>query len=460
MQKTTQKHLWQKILIILIGGLLLGFLWRLRGSRGWGSEAGVFNAGFIYLLFITTVLGERKKLDLGWLSLTAMSFILTVPSWGTVVNQITGIIRETEVEGAEHFFRYISPLSGAFMMCCVGLGLAGLYGILLGRGFSSHQWKLKDFLIVIGAFLIFDVISKASVSHWIVQLIQPEAVELFEEGLEIAGIEGSAYKVFMQHFADISWGKKIIGGRNYFSEIQAVSSAIRALGAILAARFIVKDKVAAKVGALVCGAFGLSITVSNLFFWFANGGYRQLGAHYEGDFLYAWSCWEYFTGFIAGIIITAVLISLKKTEDVPEGAFLNLSEKPKKILVFLAGFIGTIGVNLVRPVARRFEESTDTIKIIAIISAVVLTAILIALLVKKGGINAEKSGMAWLAGILLPLFVAFMSLSYFFVGSEEHRAIVEVFTLHNILVIISALSVLVYSFVLPKKSKVLTEFKG
>lgn len=449
MSNTTQRPLWQKILIILLGGLLLGFLWRLRGSRGWGSEAGVFNVGFVYLLFITTVLGERKKLDLGWLSLTAMSFILTVPSWGTILTQITGIIRETEVEGAEHFFRYVSPVSGAFMMCCVGLGMAGIYGVLLGRGFGSHQWKVKDFIVVIGAFLIFDVISKASISHWFVQIIQPEAALLFEEGLEIAGIEGSAYKVYMQHFGDISWGKKIIGGRNYFSEIQAVSSAFRALSTILATRFIVKDKVAARVGALVCGAFGLSITVSDLFFWFTKGGYRQLGTQYDGDFIFAWSCWEYFTGFIAGIIITAVLMFLKKSEDVPEIAFSNLHQKPKRILVFATGYIGTVGVNLVRPVARRFDSS-DTVQIIAIFVAVVLTAILIVLLTKKAGINAEKMGMEWFARILLPIFVAFMLLSYLFVASAEHRAITEIFTLHNILVIISALSVLVYSFVLLK----------
>ncbi len=452
MGNTTQRPLWQKILIILLGGLLLGFLWRIRGSRGWGSEAGVFNVGFVYLLFITTVLGERKKLDLGWLSFTAMSFILTVPSWGTILTQITGVIRESEVEGAESFFRYVSPLSGAFIMCCVGLGMAGLYGVLLGRGFSSHQWKIKDFIAVIGAFLAFDLISKASVSHWIVNLIQPEATELFEEGLQVAGIDGSAYKVFVQHFADISWGKKIIGGRNYFSEIQAISAAIRALGAILATRFIVKDKVAARIGAIVCGAFGLSITVSDLFFWFTNGGYRQAGAHYEGTFVYAWSCWEYFTGFIAGIIITAALLHLKKTDDVPELAFSTLPEKPKKILIFIAGFIGTIGVNLVRPIARRFDSSA-TVQIIATITAVILTALLIALLVKKSGINAEKTGMEYLSKILLPLFVVFMLLSYFFVASAEHRAISEINSLHNILVIISALSVLLYSVIIMKKSK-------
>ena len=144
---------------------------------------------------------------------------------------------------------------------------------------------------------------------------------------------------------------------------------------------------------------------------------------------------------------------MKKSEDVPEAAFLNLPEKPKKILIFMAGFIGTTGVNLVRPVARRFEESSAAVQIIAISAAVILTAMLIALLIRKGGINAEKMGMQWLAKILLPVFTAFMSLSYFFVASAEHRAIAEIFTLHNILVIISALSVLAYSFVLLKKSK-------
>lgn len=452
MDKTSKKTNGQKILIVLLGGLLLGFLWRLRGDHGWGSEAGVFNVGFVYLLFITTALGQRKKLDLGWLSFTAMSFILTVPSWGTILTQITGIVREGEVEGAENFFAYVSPLSGAFMMCCVGFGMAGLYGVLLGRGYSSHQWKIKDFIVVIGAFVVFDVISKASVSHWIVELVQPDAVKLFEQGLEIADIDGTAHGVFMQHFGDISWGKKIIGGRNYFSEIQAVSSAIRAIGAILATRFIVKDKVAARTGAVVCGAFGFSITVADLFFWFTNGGYRQLGVRYDGDFIYAWSCWEYFTGFIAGVIITAFLLSQKKTDDVSEIAFSNIPEKPKKTLVFIAGFIGTVGVNIARPIIRRFD-STATMQIISVVSALLFTAGVIMLLVKKVGFNGEKSGMEKLARILLPAFICFMLLTYLFICSEEYMNIKEIFTLHNILVTVSGVDVLIWSGVRLKNQK-------
>ena len=453
MNENEERTVGKKILLVLLGGLLLGFLWRLRGDHGWGSEAGVFNVGFVYLLFVTVIIGQRKKMDLGWLSLTAMSFILTVPSWGTILTQITGIIREGEVEGAEHFFTYVSPLSGAFVMFCVGFGMAGLYGVILGRGYSDHQWKLKDFIVVIGAFLLFDVISKASVSHWIVQLIKPNAVELFEQGLETAEIDGTAYSVFMQHFGDISWGKKIIGGRNYFSEIQAVSAAIRAIGAILATRFIVKDKLAARTGAVVCGAFGLSITVADLFFWFTNGGYRQLGVKYDGDFVYAWSCWEYFTGFIAGVIITAFLLSLPKTEDVPELAFSKVPEKPKKILIFIAGFLGTVGVNIVRPLVRRFD-TTEIMQMISIPVSIVVAAVIIFLLVKKTGINGEKVGMERLAHILLPFFVLFMFLTYMFLCAEEYMKIKEIFTLHNILVTISGLAVLAWSFLQLRKSKI------
>lgn len=63
----------------------------------------------------------------------------------------------------------------------------------------------------------------------------------------------------------------------------------------------------------------------------------------------------------------------------------------------------------------------------------------------------KNPDLEWLSKILLPVFVAFMLLSYFFVASAEHRAIVEINTLHNILVIVSALSVLSYSFIALKK---------
>ena len=70
------------------------------------------------------------------------------------------------------------------------------------------QWKVKDFIILIAVFYITDLVTKATVSHFVLNLIQPEATELFEKGLAAAGVEGDVWKVYLQHFDNVSWGKK------------------------------------------------------------------------------------------------------------------------------------------------------------------------------------------------------------------------------------------------------------
>ncbi len=439
-----------KIITVLIGGLLLGMLWRARGEHGWGSEAGVFNVGFVFALFLSVVTGSRKKLDFGWLSVTAMSFIATVPAWGPLLNQITGVIRDTEKDGTQEFIEQISPASGIFMMLCLGFGLAGIYAILLGRGYSDKRWRVRDIVIIIAVFLVSDQVSRYTFSHWIVNLVQPEAATLFERGLEMAGVEGTAYGVYLEHWGDMSWAKKIVGGRNYFTEVQAVSSAVRALAALLTARFIIKDKVAAKIATVICCAFAVSITVSDGFFYLQNANPADYRDTLLGFDFYAWSCWEYFTGFIAGVIITAYMLSLRKTQDVPELAFENFPEKPKKVLVFMAGYLGTVGVNLVRPIILRFD-STETSTIIAAVAGVIFAAAVIALLVWKCGFNAEKISADSFYRILLAIFAVFDILLYFFVCTAEYRNWLEINMLHN--VIFAASAVIVTAWIALSKPK-------
>ena len=74
------------VLAVLVGALLLGFLWRVRGEHGWGSSWGLLNAGFVFALYLCVVAGARKKMNFIWVSLTAASFMLTTPSWGTLLN--------------------------------------------------------------------------------------------------------------------------------------------------------------------------------------------------------------------------------------------------------------------------------------------------------------------------------------------------------------------------------------
>ncbi|MBR5620666.1 MAG: hypothetical protein IKW76_13100, partial [Clostridia bacterium] len=75
----------------LVGALVMGMLWRFRGSHGWGAAWGVLACGFVLTLFLTAVIGEKKNVSFAVLSLTALSFMLTTPSWGTFLSAVTGV---------------------------------------------------------------------------------------------------------------------------------------------------------------------------------------------------------------------------------------------------------------------------------------------------------------------------------------------------------------------------------
>ncbi len=432
MSKANQKNAVFNIVAVLVGALLMGLLWRVRGTTGWGSSWGLLNAGFVFTMFLILVGGARQKMNAGWLGLTSLSFMLTVPAWGTIIGQITGVLVDEALIDTQKF---VSIPSAIIQMLCLGFGVAVIFGIMLGRAYSSKQWKILDFVIVIAVFYAVDLITKASVSHWVLDAIQPQAAELFEEGLAVAGKEGTAYEVYMSHFADVSWGKKIAGGRNYFSAVQTISSAFRALAAIVATRFIVKDKIAAKTGLVVSGAFALSITVSDLFFYFGDGGYHELQASFFPESVAPWSCWEYFTGFIAGGIITAFILKLKKDEDVPEITFAKIPEKPTTILSFIMGYVFLIGVNIVRPILERYDDSDNQIAFI--IGAVLVAGAVIALVVKKLGFKAEVADMTAYSKILLPIFIVFMIVTYMFLAIPEDRNYVGIGNVHNILCLVS-----------------------
>lgn len=432
----------KNIITILIGALLMGLLWRVRGEHGWGSSWGLLNAGFVFTLFIAIVKGTRQKLDIGWLSLTALSFMLTTPGWGTLLSQITGIIYD-----AEDWFNggndvYTSVGSAVFLMLCLGFGLASLFGIMLGRGFSEKQWKIKDIVILLAVFYITDLVASAVISPFILNLVQPEAAELFEKGLEIQNIDGSAYQVFMEHFKDVSWAKKIDGGRNYFQSVEVITSTIKAITSLLTVRFIIKDKTSAKTGAVVCSAFAIGITVADLFFYFGNGGYHELRSSYLPEFFYAWGCWEYFTGFIAGGIITAFILKLKPEKDVPDLAFSKIKEKPKAILTFILGTVFMIGVNVVRPVLVRYEESK--LMIPATIIAVLFAIGFIILVTRRCGFNATKTPAKNYYTSLLFFFIAYINLVYLLIGTPDCIHLIGNYGFQHTMAILSASIIMVW----------------
>ena len=450
-----ENKVFKNILTILLGSLLMGLLWRVRGEHGWGSSWGLLNAGFVFTMFLVVIKGSRQKLDIGWLSLTALTFMLTTPGWGTLLSQITGIIYDAEdwINGGSDV--YTSVGSAIFLMLCLGFGLASLFGVMLGRGFSEKQWKIKDIVILLAVFYITDLIASAVISPFILNAVQPEAAQVFEEGLKIQGIDGSAYQVYMEHFKDVSWAKKIDGGRNYFQSCDVITATIKAIASILAVRFIIKDKVSAKVGAVVCSAFAIGITVADLFFYFGNGGYHELHESYLPESFYAWGCWEYFTGFIAGGIITAFILKLKPQKDVPELAFSKVNEKHKTILTFILGTLFMIGVNIVRPVLVRFEDSD--FMIIATIIAVLYAIVMVVAIIKGYGFNASKIHIEKYYAFLLLFFVTYIEIVYLLIGTPDCTHLFGNFGFQHTMAIISAAVIMAWIIFNNKK---LLETKG
>jgi mannose/fructose/N-acetylgalactosamine-specific phosphotransferase system component IIC len=246
----------------------------------------------------------------------------------------------------------------------------------------------------------------------------------------------------MEHFKDVSWAKKIDGGRNYFQSCDVITATIKAIASIVVTRFIIKDKIAAKTGLVVCSAFAIGITIADLFFYFGNGGYHELHAPYLPEFFYAWGCWEYFTGFIAGAIITAFIVLLKPEADVPETVFKKLPQKLSMSLTFLAGMIFLIGFNIVRPVMVRYEDSKAMILAIAI--AVLFALGVVALLVKNFGFNAEKKDFKKFALILLFFFVAFINIVYLVIGTPDCIHLFGNFGFQHSMAIMSAGIILIW----------------
>lgn len=446
MIQTKSRSKLYNVAAILIGALLMGMLWRIRGTHGWGSSWGLLNAGIGFVLFLTVAVGERKKLNLAWTALTAFTFMLTTPAWGTLLNQITGVLN------LEDGFAYVSPASGIFMMVCLGFGLASLFGIMLGRGFSDKRWKLTDIIILLVVFYAVNYLAKAFISPFIIQLVQPESVKVFTDDLRLVGIDKSAYKVFLEHFDNDSWAKKFtedalgrisVAGRNYFQEIKTVSAAISAVAVLFATRFIIKDKRAANVGAVTCGAFAFAITVSDLFFYFGNGGYHMLQGSMLPDNFAPWSLWEYFTGFIAGGIITAYIVHLRPADDFCEVAFGKLPEKVSGIATFLLGFIGMIGISIVRPVLERFDHSDNQIIYTAI--SVVAAIAIVAVIAKKYGCTLQKVSYTKYCALALPCFAVYNYIAYMFIGCKEYMNFYDFGAFHNILVTVSYVLILVWS---------------
>lgn len=368
MRESNYNNRYRIILLTLLGALVCGMLWRIRGTHGWGGETGIFNVGLIFTIFLVIITGGTAKTTPGRISLTALAFMCSTPAWGTFLNQIKGVISA----GPDNLITGVSPASGVIMMLILGFSICGIYGILLGSLFSDSKWKLVHFIGLVACFYAVRYLCCATVSHPILSAFQPLAVDAFNESLVNSGLTDGVYKTYMSHFDDFSWARPFIGGRNYFAAISTISIMIATCACLLLTRYWISDRKSAKIGLLSALSFAFAITFADLFFLFF--GSTGKPAIIEAKHISAWGCWEYFTGFIAGGLITFIILKEKADAVERDGCCDFMSGKARSVTGFLLT-AGALAYCVILPVSTRYDLSDHRTVITIAVSLLFLLAL-------------------------------------------------------------------------------------
>lgn len=413
----------EKAAAIITGALITGIGWKIRGATGWGSSWGLLCVGFFFAMYIFVLSGGAKRHSTALPGIIGFSFMFTAPAWGTINTQILGIIPGAEV--TDMSLVEINPLSGAFLLLLLGYGTATLFALAVGVSFSGKSYKLWHFAVIIVLFFVFDYISRAFVSPFILRLVQPQAERLFDYGLQNAGYDMTAQKAFVTNMFDMSWAKGIVGGRNYFASIKSITSALRSVLLIVTIKYIFKDKTTARIMNALCSIFAFSILAADIFIYISGGGFQSINIGFVLKFLAeGWSLWEYFTGFIAGGLMTSYILRQIKNQChiIDNTHVLENHQRYRRfetVVTFVFTVLLCVGVSSSRAIISRLTN-TNGIELpqqIALTSAAaILPCLIIAALM---GFGLEKVGAYKLCAVALPCVLSLHMIIYFVIGDKS-----------------------------------------
>lgn len=265
-------------LTILMGALLLGFAWQIRGS-GTSDPAVV---SLLFLLFLSINYSPRKKFNLLDFGLITFFIGITRTGWGTFVSQggIPGIeipkaaVINYVVEGVAGYKEFpVDWYMGYFWMFIVGISWFGVPSLLFGGYlFTKLKYSIKDLLIL---FVIF-IVSWYLVSFLVELFMVPHIVPDYYNNLYLAEVPGNSK-------------------RSFGSMVGNMSRAMAIVPVLLYIRYIKKDKIFFKNALIAILIFASSIAIADVF-W-------PLGQLLGMGGIASWSLWEYFTGFFFGGLI-------------------------------------------------------------------------------------------------------------------------------------------------------------
>lgn len=416
---------------------MLGFAWRVRGNHGFGAKWGMFCVAATLVLLVYALYGRRRKMNYEMIPITAFFAAITAGGWGTLNSQMSGYLSSNAYFTGEEVYQSleISPFSGLAIMLLLGFGWLPLFSIVLGSLFSKREYKAKDYIVFIAVYYIAMLVSSITVSHLILDLINPQAVEGAAAGIADAGYDLSPMKAFIVKLGSASWAKKIPYCRNYFTSIKVISSAVGAVATSLSVKFVLKDKFTARFSTLVNLTCAVAITAAD--FSLILGSDRGfLAGKAVPPYLQEsqWGVWEYFTGFIFGLLVMLIIVLLPKkyTDSEAEFEYSPLFKQPKISLLFNSAItlLFTFGIILSRAFSFRFVELFVDSEALEIVLTVVLSVLLFIpcyKTVKKNMVTkslptpVDMSAQQF-ADKALPLYIAVIGLIYFFLGEPQKRS--------------------------------------
>ena len=386
MENTRYVSKGMKFLSVIFGVLLGGFIWRCRGEGGFGGSWGLYSVGLILLMCVYHFYGNKKNMRYEMIPVGALLLGVGVTGYGTVMDQPAGLLFSDLPYQGNVIYSPIDIKSGILIFFIMGCTFLPLYSFFVGTLFSGKEYKIRHYVIAIAVFFGLSYLAKATVSHYILQWINPEQVHYAELGLADKALEDPSYafesakQAYMAHFGQRRWTQEIPYFENYYMSIEHVSDLLGILGLAVYALVAFKDKVTA-IGVIVMNfVMGLGTTAANLLLFTVD-----LPTSIFADFTTPrplaggqWGLWEYATGATAGFVTMLFIALLPKkytAQTEPDNSPLFGNEKFNCLFNILAtGFVfGVVPARVIGiRVARIFEkngmiEDSDTLEIILLV---------------------------------------------------------------------------------------------
>lgn len=364
----------QKIISIILGTLVTGFMWRCRGDGGFG----MFSAALVLLLLIYNFYGKRAGMKFELIPIGALLMLIGKTGYGTVIDQLSGTVWSDlpyPFASGAAMRAPVSMASAATIIMIMGFTLVPLFAFFIGTIFSDKKYNLGHYVVAIVIFFAVSTIAKATVAHPILKAINPDQVEWAAKGLLDYGVNMTPQKAYMTHFLNRSFAQDIAFNENYYMSIKHISDALAVVAVSLYALIGKKDKIAFASTIVIDGFVAVGTTAFSSLIGLTAVKF-DIDPSAEVSSIVAsgngWTMWEFLTGLCIGFItmLFIALLPKKYTENTVEDCTPMLKNRKAD---FIFKYILTVFAYIVIPsriIGLRIADLLEYNKIVEDVGAI------------------------------------------------------------------------------------------